>query len=81
MKFPKVVKFEEGVKNHKKYIAEGHIYSEQWGVKYDEFDGEFWRRKELIYCTEWKGMVEDVKQQFYKDFVNKKVELVSITYH
>jgi len=47
---------------------------------YEEFDGQFWVKKNIVYVTEDKGMVDEVRIQWFKDFSNKKVELTSITY-
>jgi hypothetical protein len=78
MRAPKAVKFEDvefglykGIKNR--------IYSEQWLVNFQYKDKQgFWTGGSQIYSTVFKGMGEDVKNQFKKDFPH--FELINVKY-
>lgn len=75
MKLQKAYKFGENPR------VKGHIYSEQWGVEYEYFEEPFYKKDSIIYETEWKGMADEVRNQFCLDFPRKDYKIIKITYH
>ena len=69
------------VVQHSKLKKEHNYYSEQWLVKYNFLqDNGFWKTREVLYCTEDKGMGEEVEKQWQKDFGGKHTSIISIHY-
>lgn len=54
------------------------IYSEQWLVRYEYFDGKFWKRAEILYCTHGKDEYDEVEKQFKRHY--PKADLITIRY-
>lgn len=56
------------------------IYSELYEVTYWIKEGEFWKKKTIMYRTASKGRSVEVFYRFKKDFRDKEVSIVSIIY-